>query len=646
MALIITDPTNLISGGDAGTAFAAPLSLDTSARTLTITPGSGILPALADGVTGQAFYSALKLLWKNNSTYIKFPFPIEMITPEQFEFINGWAPANDVTRKALRTCGWVERNSSGVITKTYSGIVSLGSLGSTDTPYYQQDSATGAPVNFAFLGPVNEAIAVKIIATIPSATGVANATETFTFNNHGFVNGDKVVYTTAGTPPTGLTSGNTYYIKGVTANTFQIEPSIGSGTTTFTTDGVGNQVFTKDSTAYCKLFAREYQKTYSAANLADIGVTTMTYIVYRFPLANAGDSLKVTAQGTGGDYDKILITYLRDPDNAYSTYNVRGTYNTGSIPYALSDVVQSANGRWYECKLAYTSNATQPSANATNWEAYQGEKTFDGSTYYPYTVVIDADNTVSAGTSGVNTAIKIYERIQYELRQTYDIDDNANGLVTGKTADSLLRFVGDTLVTSNGVFIESINSNDTNSIEFYDALGVKRQYPFTAAGTLTFNTNLQADASAIYRVFYDKLQGTANKYGQTGAVLVKNASSVDISGTVSAQPTLSWTFAYDGNTQTETQWQAATTYVAGDEYKNGSTWYRVTTGYTSGGTFGATDTTNSAALNGTSDGPSVVVVALGLATGQYVSSTAKLLRATGQNIGLVSSIERNYSNPA
>ena len=101
MALIITDPTTLITGGDSGTAFAAPLSLDTSAKTITITPGSGVLPAAADGVTGQALYSALKLLWKNNSTYIRFPFPMEAITPEQFEFINGWAPANDVTRKAL-----------------------------------------------------------------------------------------------------------------------------------------------------------------------------------------------------------------------------------------------------------------------------------------------------------------------------------------------------------------------------------------------------------------------------------------------------------------------------------------------------------------------------------------------------------------
>ena len=42
-------------------------------------------------------------------------------------------------------------------------------------------------------------------------------------------------------------------------------------------------------------------------------------------------------------------------------------------------------------------------------------------------------------------------------------------------------------------------------------------------------------------------------------------------------------------------WTAATTYPAGHLHKNGTTWYIVNTTYTSGATFGATDTTNSTA---------------------------------------------------
>jgi hypothetical protein len=532
MALIITDPTTLITGGDAGTAFAAPLSLDTGAKTFTITPGSGVLPDAADGVTGQALYSAFKILWKNNSTYIKFPFPMEAITPEQFEFINGWAPADDVTRKALRTCGWVERNAGGSILKMYAGIVSLGSLGTSDQPYYQQISTTTAPVNFTFLGPVNEA--VKILED---------------------PNGD------------------------------------------------GSYVDGFDRRTYMKLFAREYQKTYASAQLSDIGVTSMTYIVYRFPLANADDSLKITHNDVAvaaSPYTKITITWVRDASNSYAVYNVRGDM-AGSTAYVISDVVKdTGNNRWYKCILGYTSagSPTQPSGDATHWSAYEGERQL-GSSYYPFTVIIDADNTVAASASGSQRTTEIYERIQYQLRQSSDIDAGANGAVTGKTADSLLRFVGDTLVTSNGVYIESLNSNDINTVEFYDSTGTKRTFPFVAAGTLVFNNNLVNDASAIYRMYFTTLPGATNDFGESGAVLVQDSLGVDISGTVGGLSSKSWSFAYDSNVQ--------------------------------GGRSAGTDA-------------AVTIVAIGLSTGQYVSTTATITRTTGQNISLVSSLERNYSN--
>lgn len=533
MALTITDPTTLISGGDSGTAFATPLSLDTSGKTITITPGSGVLPASADGVTGQALYSALKILWKNNSTYIKFPFPMEAITPEQFEFINGWAPANDTTRKALRTCGWVERNVSGSITKMFAGIISLGSLGSSDQPYYQQVSTSTSPTNFTFTGPVNEA--VQIIDD---------------------PNGD------------------------------------------------GNYADGYDRRAYLKVFAREYQKTYASSQLSDIGVTSnMTYIVYRFPLANASDSLKIThddtAVSTTTPYTNTNITWLRDSNNSYSLYNVRGDYDTGSVAYALSDVTKdTGNNRWYKCKLAYTSGATQPSSDSTHWAAYEGERQL-GSGYYPYTVIIDGDTTVGASTSGAARSAQIYEKIQYSLRQNSDIDANSNGTMTGKTADALLRFVGDTLVTSNGVFIESINDNDTNSIEFYDATGTKRVYPYVSTGTLSFNDNLVADTDAIYRMYFSTLPGAGNDFGESGAVIVQDATSTDISGTVGGSATKNWSFSYDANAQ--------------------------------GGRTAGTDA-------------AVTVVAIGLSSGQYVSTTATITKATGQNISLVASKERNYSN--
>lgn len=45
-------------------------------------------------------------------------------------------------------------------------------------------------------------------------------------------------------------------------------------------------------------------------------------------------------------------------------------------------------------------------------------------------------------------------------------------------------------------------------------------------------------------------------------------------------------------------WQASTPYVAGKEYRNGTTWYHVNTSYTSGTAFGSADTTNAAVVTG------------------------------------------------
>ncbi len=459
MAIIITDPTNLISGGDSGTTFLAPISINPSTKTITITPGSGILPQAADGVSLQCLYSALKILWKNNSTYVKYPFPIEMITPEQGELLSGWSFANNVTRKSIRTAGWVERNVSGAIVKMFAGIISLGSLGSSDQPYYQQTS-NGSSTNFTFLGPVNESIQI-------------------------------------------------------------LDDPNGDGSFA---DGY-------DYRSYCKLFAREYQKTYASASLTDIGVSSMTYIVYRFPLANGSD-LKITHDDTAvqlAPYTSIDIEYFGVNQN----------------------------------------------------------RTIGGSSY-PFRIIIDG--------AGL-TAEQIYEKIQFLLRQNSDIDAGA-GSVTGKTADSLLRFVGDTLVTSTGVYIDNFNSNDTNRIEFFDYNGVKRVYPFVAAGTLSFNQNLVSDPSAKYWMFFTTLPGAGNDFGESGALLVQNSAGVDITGSISSA-SIPFSFAYDSNAQ--------------------------------GGRTSGTDA-------------AVTVVAIGANTAQYVSTTATIARSTGQNISLVAALERNYQN--
>lgn len=150
MAIII-DPDNL--------ALTTDIVIDTTAKTIEIkTTGAVTNAGSTGGVSGQALYSWLKEQWKSSSTFIKFPFPMEAITPEQFEFKDGWAPKDDTTRNLIRTAGWAEKDASGVTLRKYMGVVSLGSLGATDQPYYRWN--TGSKVNFAFQGPINQAVQI------------------------------------------------------------------------------------------------------------------------------------------------------------------------------------------------------------------------------------------------------------------------------------------------------------------------------------------------------------------------------------------------------------------------------------------------------------------------------------------------------
>jgi hypothetical protein len=160
-----------------------------------------------------------------------------------------------------------------------------------------------------------------------------------------------------------------------------------------------------------------------------------------------------------------------------------------------------------------------------------------GGSNYPFRVIIDGNNA---------TLEQIYTKVQYLLRQSADID-TGGGTVTGKTAAALLQFVGDTLVTSQGVYIDNILSADSNRIEFYDQNNVKRTNPYTAAGTITANAVL-VGAGSSYRLMFTTLPGASNDYGESGAVTVNDASGTPITGTIGSG-SISFTFDYDGNVQ-------------------------------------------------------------------------------------------------
>lgn len=450
----ITDPDTLTYSINSATNM---LRVDTTAKTIALVQTGALT---TDGVTGQCVYSKLKEVWKDDTTAIKFAFPMEAITEEKFDLINGWDWANSGTRELIRDAGWALKDGAGVSLEEYAGIISLGTLTGGSQVYYQQVSG-GAASNIVLTDAVNQAVKVY---------------------------GD-------------ASHGNF------------------------------------DRRSYFKIFVREQGDTYAQSQLSDIGVTTMTYQVYRFPLANAADTKIATADVT----------------------------ITTTAPYTGMSIT------WFGAAQARTIGGASRN----------------------FHVIIDGNG---------GTAEQIYEYVQYQLRQNSDIDAGA-GTQTGKVTNAILRFVGDTLYTSlmpeGGVFIDNYLSADINRLVFVDDTGTERTFPYTASGTITFNDNLKNDASAKYWMFFTTLPGASNDFGETGAVIVDNASAADIAGNVSGANSVSFTFDYDGNVQ--------------------------------GGRTSGTDA-------------AVTVVAIGLNTGQYVKTTSTITRSTANNISLVAALERNYRN--
>lgn len=243
---------------------------------------------------------------------------------------------------------------------------------------------------------------------------------------------------------------------------------------------------------------------------------------------------------------------------------------------------------------AITSNAPYTGMSITFHATAQSRSI--GGTSYNFGVIVDANG---------GTKEEVYEYLQWALRQDADIDAGA-GSQNGKLSDAFAVFVGDRLDTlevtnaaggGSGVHIDSLDPNDINDVRYVDNTGTYRTFPFIAAGTLEFNSNLVDDANAVYRMFF--ATNPAGDYGTANAVTVDDDGGADIAGAVSAA-SIAWDFDYDGNAQ--------------------------------GGRTAGTDA-------------SVIVVASGTSGAQWTSQPFTISRATGQTISVSANPNPNYSNP-
>lgn len=248
--------------------------------------------------------------------------------------------------------------------------------------------------------------------------------------------------------------------------------------------------------------------------------------------------IQVFGDAANGNFDKRVFAkaFVREQGKKYSDSVLADTGKTGTGAFKVDFLINN------EDDLKITDTDVNVAANAPytgiTVEYFATDQLKDvGGTNYPFRVIVEGNNA---------TLEQIYTKLQYLLRQSTDIDSGA-GTVIGKTADLLAEFVGDTLETTQGVFIENINPNDINRVVLKDQNGIDRTFPFVSAGNLTFNSFL-IGAGSSYRLMFKNPPGAGNDYGEAGAVTVEDDTNTAITGVVTAAQ-IPFTYDHAGNTQ-------------------------------------------------------------------------------------------------
>lgn len=304
------------------------------------------------------------------------------------------------------------------------------------------------------------------------------------------------------------------------------EYSSTSALPSFTTTGTLNRVYTGIvALGTVNSGAQEYYQTTPTGS-----ATNFTFS----DSANIG--IQVYGDSVNGNFDTraYFKAYVREQGYKYKDSVLADTGKTSTGAYIVNLLLSNETDSKITANDAAMTSSPYDNITVTYFATNQNQSI--GGVNYPFRVTIDGNGA---------TLEQIYTKVQYLLRQNTDIDSGA-GTVIGKTAALLANFLGDTLYTTQGVYITNLNGNDINRVVFLDQNSVARQFPYTSGGNITANAPLQA--GGYYRMMYTALPGVLDNFGESGAITVNDASGVPIAGVFSGA-SVGFTFDYDANVQ-------------------------------------------------------------------------------------------------
>ena len=511
------------------------------------------------GVSGQALYSKFKNIWKEDEVAIRFPFPMEAITPESFEFINGWLPDEEtvdadnssafITRTLIKDAGWAERSPTGTIAQKWFGSITLGAnaLGPSgfSTVYY---NAVNPGIQTSMtVGTDGSVDAGTDVITFDGVVGNGNTVNSAPY----FYTGDSVVYQTDGATDviSGLDTNRVYYLRyagtdgavptgashGITLHNSRADALSGTspvdltgsnaGEVTFTAAGVPEEFFfgiTEDGSSAnepIKFFDTVQDSTGIGGAVVSAGQTV---------LYNRDNFFEIFVREEGKSYGKqnnsdIGVSQINN--QAYRFPLTSATDINVSVGDGDGSTTGIATAGYAGIGISFYQQAQPITVNGVPRE---------------FNIIINANG---------QPLQTVYSKVQYLLRQPIRVNsgvagtdinslsgvgyDNGNGAQNefdnsfryGAVQQPLLQFTGSRLdavlvddifnlsgkgtdsdnLGNLGIYIGGVAAGDINNVRYLDNDGQTVDEAFTATVDLTFNNNLFNDGDARFWVFYDEV---------------------------------------------------------------------------------------------------------------------------------------------